>query len=690
MRQPKSLLIFCHNGSRFDWSFIVRAFAKYKAEGPEWLQKYDLSILPKSENQFLSLRIGNSRTGSLLFVDSWRHQSESLEALIQAQRKFGTLEEAFPSMSSLHPWRSKLAHILRKLPFPYDALKEDPDTWTEMPALLPREAFDNNLQQTKCSLKQYEELRQTFEEIGLTNFAELHACYLWTDVLALCDIMERYSIEFWHRFKLDPLHFLTVSSAAFAACLKAIGPCIELPSDACFVKVVNESVMGGISWAAAPLWKKTKGHRFHVFDACQLYPSQMVKPLPVGDYKQVVASDLMAVCKHLLETWTMDSDMGFLIVCDFHVPSQYHDEVDLPPCCKMKVTRKLLSKEQQHYNEGTKLIPYLGEHIKSGRHIALLQCWRKYCHIEITKVHQIWSFKQAPVLKDFIEEVVRCRREATTEVGRALNKLMSVSFFGKLLERVDQRCTARLTTDPWRFFKQTAKRQCCGWRILEGSDEMAKGNGFLGLYNMQPEKVSYSSPRAAAWAILDLSKVQYYTFHYGVLKHLWPTAKLYGMDTDSSMLSLPTENFLEKALEWNKGGEMMFDLSLFGHEENKGQLGCWKEELGQAEVTEAAFICAKTYALKMNEEDKLRAKGVPKAVLNSYRFETYKQLLKDARPVISTFEALRIVNQQSIKRTEIKKCLAAVNDKVWMERQGPEEWLTRPLGHYKNKENANH
>ena len=206
---------------------------------------------------------------------------------------------------------------------------------------------------------------------------------------------------------------------------------------------------------------------------------------------------------------------------------------------------------------------------------------------------------------------------------------------------------------------------------------------------MQPEKVSYSSPRSAAWAILDLSKVAVYSFWHGCVKHLWPTAKLFGMDTDSAMVRLPT-NFLEKALEWNKGGEMMFDLSLFGHEEHKGQLGCWKEELGQAEVTEAAFICAKTYALKMNEENKLRAKGVTKAVLNSYRFETYKQLLKDARPVISTFEALRIVNQQSIKRTEIKKCLAAVNDKVWMERQGPEEWLTRPLGHYKNKENANH
>ena len=122
------------------------------------------------------------------------------------------------------------------------------------------------------------------------------------------------------------------------------------------------------SWSTAMMLLLLRAFVLHQM----LYPSQMVKPLPVGEYKQVVASDLMVVCQHLLETWTMSDDTGFLIVCDFHVPEKYHDEIDLPPCCKRKVTKDLLSKEQQHYNEGTKLVPYLGEHLKSGRQIALL------------------------------------------------------------------------------------------------------------------------------------------------------------------------------------------------------------------------------------------------------------------------------------------------------------------------------
>jgi hypothetical protein len=219
---------------------------------------------------------------------------------------------------------------------------------------------------------------------------------------------------------------------------------------------------------------------------------------------------------------------------------------------------------------------------------------------------------------------------------------------------------------------------------LEGADGQPSENGFLGLYNMRAGTITCSTPRATAWGILDLSKVQYYEWWYGCVKQLWPEAKLHAMDTDSAMFSIRSENFLEEALKWNQAHtENLFDLSEFKHKENHGQLGCWKEELGPAEVLEGAFLTSKVYALKMTEGDKCKAKGVPRAVLNSYRFETFKQLLTDPRPVFDTYEALRTVNQQSIKRSETKKVLTIVNDKIWREQKG-EEWVCRPLGHYLN------
>jgi hypothetical protein len=516
---------------------------------------------------------------------------------------------------------------------------------------------------------------------------ELHCCYLWTDVLALADVMEFYSKEFHSKFQLDPLHFLTISAASYAACLKATGPRFELPSNPDFLEVINRSIMGGLAWAAFPWFKRAPDRFFHCLDAIQLYPSQMVKKLPTGDYRRVVGTEneLMQICHQLLDTWTMEEDTGFLIVADFHVPQEYHDQVDLPPCCKMRVTNDLLSKQQQGQPETEKLVPYLGTHKASGRHIALLQCWSKHCHIKITKVHEIWAFKQEAVLKDFIEEVVKCRRESKTEPQRALHKMIANSIWGKLLERVDRRSTAKLTTDPWRFHRQITKKQCTGWQVLEGADGQASENGFLGLYNLRAGTVVCNQPRQAAWAVLDLSKVDFYNQWYGTVKQLWPEAKLHGCDTDSLMFSIGSDNFLEKALKWNQTNNN-FDLSLFGHKENHGQLGCWKEELGAAVVEEAVFLTTKVYGLSLTETTKLRAKGVPKAVLNTYRFQTFKQLLHDPKPVIATYEALRTVNQQSIKRTEIKKALTIVNNKIWRHKLGPEKWICRALGHYLNSE----
>jgi hypothetical protein len=499
--------------------------------------------------------------------------------------------------------------------------------------------------------------------------------------------MEFYSKEFWLKFKLDPLHFLTISAASYNACLKAIGPKFELPSNIDFVQVINNSIMGGIAWAAQPYFKRVPDLKMHCCDAVQLYPSQMVKKLPTGDYRQVggTESELMDLCQKLLESWTMEADTGFLIECDFYVPPEFHDQVDLPPCAKMKVTRDLLLKQQQDQPETEKLVPFLGLHEKSGRHIALLQCWSKYCHIQITKVYRIWTFRQEAVLKDFIEEVVRCRRESTSEPHRALHKMISNSIWGKLLERVDKRSTAKLTTDPWKFHKAVAQRRCTGWQVLEGADGQASEQGFLGLYNMRAGTITCNTPRATAWAILDLSKVQYYSWWYGTVKQLWPEAQLYAMDTDSAMFSVRSENFLQEALRYNQNhSENQFDLSEFKHKENHGQLGCWKEELGTAEILEGAFLTSKVYALKMTDQDKCKAKGVPKAVLNTYRFETFKQLLIDPTPVYDTYTALRTVNQQSITRTEVKKTLTLVNDKIWRQKIGPEEWICRPLGHFRN------
>jgi hypothetical protein len=679
MKRSRTLVVGFHNGSKFDFQFLLTAFAKMKANGPDWLKAYEWSILPKSRNQYLSMSLGHEGIGKILFIDTFRHQQSSLASLIEAQLKFGTPEEVFPLTVKHHPWRRKLDLILRKIPFAYGALNADTREWAKMPALQPREAYNNSLARTTCSEKQYAETGDIYKALGLQTFLQVHNCYLWGDVTMLADVCERYRTEWWQRFGLDPFHNLTLPSASYQAMLRQVGPKFELPSSMDFVQRVNDNIMGGLSMAAKPHFKKTPGHCMRPIDACSLYPSQMRHKLPVGDYRKL-DGDLMAQAHQILENWTMESDTGYMIVCDFHVPSDRHAEVDLPPCCRMKITKAMLSPEQRKdHHEGVKLVPFLGEHKESGRHVALLQCWQKFCHIEITAVHEIWAFRQEDCLSEFIEELAKVRREGTSEVAKTIVKLVMSSIYGKLLERLDNRCQAKLCTNPEKFFKSVAKRSTKDFAILDNDN-------FLGLYVSGPKGACFDTPRAAAWCILDYSKVQYWSWYYGCIKKLWPDAVLYGMDTDSGYISLPCEieEFKQTAEEWNRTSRVHpFDLSLFRNNEFKGQLGAWKDEAGPAEIEEAVFLQAKLYAVKMPEEDKLRAKGVPKAILNEYRFQTFKQLLVDPTPVYQTFHALRVVKNQSIKKEETKKCLSFVNDKIWMQKVG-EEWVCRPLGHKDN------
>ena len=99
-----------------------------------------------------------------------------------------------------------------------------------MPAVLPREYYNNDLRKTTCTEEEYEAIKDLASKIGIGNFTQLHNCYLWTDVLALADVVERYSIDWRGLRGLDPLHSLTAPSASYTAMLRAVGPRFELPT----------------------------------------------------------------------------------------------------------------------------------------------------------------------------------------------------------------------------------------------------------------------------------------------------------------------------------------------------------------------------------------------------------------------------------------------------------------------------
>ena len=119
--------------------------------------------------------------------------------------------------------------MLKKVPFPYASMTS-PD-YFKQPALLPIEAYDDDLADVPCSQKRYTQVKNIVEYFGMTTQEEYHDLYLRTDVLALADCMLAHRKEWRSLYDLDALQAMTLPSAALQAMLKVSKARVELITD---------------------------------------------------------------------------------------------------------------------------------------------------------------------------------------------------------------------------------------------------------------------------------------------------------------------------------------------------------------------------------------------------------------------------------------------------------------------------
>ena len=120
-----------------------------------------------------------------------------------------------------------------------DALQRDdrPGDWSRGPVWRQHE-YDSELAGRRCD-----------DETYRTDFRQYHDCYLHMD-LALADVMEAFRREFFERFGLDALQYVTLPSAAFVALAsrEPLNPrALGLITDRKLYDRVRKSIMGGLS-----------------------------------------------------------------------------------------------------------------------------------------------------------------------------------------------------------------------------------------------------------------------------------------------------------------------------------------------------------------------------------------------------------------------------------------------------------
>ena len=484
--------------------------------------------------------------------------------------------------------------------------------------LPPREAFYSKFNMAGVRDEDYEHARRVWKEFGLKDLGEYHDLYLNTDVILLANVFEEFRKVCLKNYGLDPAQFYTAPGLAWKACLKKTRIRLELLLDPDMLLMFERGIRGGITqsvnrWAKAnnpymgsEFDPDEKTNYLQYLDANNLYGWAMSQPLPTGGFRWV------DIKPDKISKLAKRKSKGYLLEVDVRYPKELHDSHnDLPFMC-----------ERMKINGVEKLIPNLYDKKRYVIHIRALDQALKHGLVQ-ERIHKAIEFKQSAWMKEYIDFNTKLRTAAINDFEKDFYKLMNNSVFGKTMENIRKHRNIKLVTNREAYLKLVMRPKFkSGVRFSEN---------LMGC-EMGKIKVVTNKPVYLGQAILDLSKIVMYEFHYDYMAPKYgKKLDLCYMDTDSVIYNIETEDFYKDIAE---DVPARFDTSSYNPDRplpvglNKKVIGLMKDELGGEIMTEFVTLRPKMYAYKTGSAESKKCKGIKKCVVRkTIRFEDYKACL---------------------------------------------------------------
>lgn len=387
----------------------------------------------------------------------------------------------------------------------------------------------------------------------------------------------------------------------------------------------------------------TKPSNFLMYlDMNNLYGWAMMEPLPITNFRWILSNTNI---DFILNT-PDDSEIGYMLEVDLEYPKELHDlHADYPFCAEHKIPPNSKTK---------KLLLTLYDKEKYVLHYRTL----KYILIQglrLKKVHRIIQFKQIPWLKPYIELNTLERIKSKNEFQKNLFKLMSNAIYGKSMENVRDRVNIKLKN------KWDGKD---GVKVLIARPNFKKRTIFnenLVAIELEKTEIFMNKPVIIGAAILEISKLKMYEFHYDQMKKEFRNnCNILYTDTDSFIYNIKTNNFYNFMKEKSE----LFDTSDYPSDNcyniellNKKIPGLMKDEVCGKCVTEFVGLRSKMYSIRINGIDKIKkAKGVKKNIIQKkINFTDYYDCMKEHCIASKTQNSIisKLHNVFSIERPKI-------------------------------------
>ena len=271
---------------------------------------------------------------------------------------------------------------------------------------------------------------------------------------------------------------------------------------------------------------------------------------------------------------------------------------------------------------------------------------------------------------------MQLRAKATNDFEKDFFKLMNNAVFGKMMENIRKHRNIKLIMNRESYLKTVMKPNFKSG-VLFGENLMGCEIGKI--------KFLMNKPIYLGQAILDLSKIVMYKFHYDYMKRKYNDGRiqLCYMDTDSIVYHIKTNDFYadiadDVPTKFDTSGytpDCPLPISL-----NKKVIGLMKDELEGAIMTEFIALRPKLYSYRKLDgmEDK-KCKGIKKCIVKkTLTFEDYKACLFNSDMTYRSQLMLRL-SKHEVHTIEVNKiALNRDDDKQISKRDGIS---TFALGH---------
>jgi len=237
-KRQLSLPIFIHNGSRYDFHFIIRAL-NGKDVG-------DIRVIPFNGEHFRTISFrGYKLVDTLAFLQSslaqlsedLRNTSHNYEILKQTDLvKTGSLFDD-----------KKFEAILGKSFFPYEyctSLEKMKNTLT----LPERSLFYSSLNETCISKKDYKFATRVWKMFNCHNLLDYAQIYCKIDTFLLAEIFQKFRVDMTNFGGLDPAHYISLPAFSFDVMLKMTKCELDELHDIDMVHFFEAAIRGGISF----------------------------------------------------------------------------------------------------------------------------------------------------------------------------------------------------------------------------------------------------------------------------------------------------------------------------------------------------------------------------------------------------------------------------------------------------------